>query len=341
MIEFEEQLRNTLKEKSDVEIDPVVKKKIEATYDIIRKRKRRKRLAGRITAVATVLLVAGAAFTQTAPGASALEYIQMKFFSQSVMDKNFVQNVNVSSIDQGIEISLERAYFDGNELGFTLTVDYSNNDFLVENEQKMIDYYPECVIRTPDGELLNNEQTGNYSLDTKNHVNRVYVRVYPETVGGFSNSLDEMTLNFRTIHGIEKNPTPGYSEGAEVSVDGNWTITVKKESIETFDGVNLSPTMDTDIPVESATAYASGFAVKLVDTAKFEDTRTNLAKEGVDTQIRLRVEKGSETTYYERTRGPIEGDSSYLIFDYTGYKEPAKVYLEVNGIGEVELLPVQ
>lgn len=75
--------------------------------------------------------------------------------------------------------------------------------------------------------------------------------------------------------------------------------------------------------------------MEISDAEKRSALLRQRAKEGKDNSQRLRVEQNGKTNYYEWNRGYQEGNISYGIFDYTGYKEDAKIYLEQEGFDDV------
>lgn len=338
MENFEDKLKKELRRTDTMEIDPYVKKRIDETYTFIRRKQRRKKMIRNLLAVAAVLLIASIAFIQTTPGATALEYIQMKLFSNSVVKKGYLQNENKVAIDQGIKVTLERAYFDGNEVGITLAVDYSGNQLLVENEHEMMDYATGAVVESSDGKLSQNDYFTNYELDPDNHIARVYYQIWPKNVGGFSDLPDDMTIHIKHIDGIEKKPQPGLIAEPAVSVVGNWSFSVKRSAIEELKGITYQPDTQNQLAVESATAYPSSLVVRIADYEKASKTLRGLAKNGESPSIRLRVEHGSEKTYYDWRRWPLAEEGSYLVFDYTGYDDQnAELYLEIAGMADIHL----
>lgn len=337
---FEEKLKKELRRTDEMEIDPYVKKRIDETYALIRRKKQRKKMVRNLLAVASVLLIASIAFIQTAPGATALEYIQMKLFPNSVVTNGYLQNENKVAIDQDVKVTLERAYFDGNEVGFTLAVDYSGNQLLVENEHEMMDYATGAVVESSDGKLSQNDYFTNYELDTDNHIARVYYQIWPKNVGGFSDLPDDMTIHIKHIDGIEKNPQPGLTAEPAVSVVGNWSFSVKRSALEELKGITYQPDSQNQLSVESATAYPSSFVVRVSDYEGAAETLRSLQKNGESPSIRMRVENGSQKTYYDWRRWPLEEAASYLVFDYTGYDDQnAELYLEIEGMEDIHLQP--
>lgn len=338
MNDFENRLKDELRREEGVEIDPYVKKKIDETYALIRKKKKRKKVVVRLLAVAIFLFAVGITVTQTAFGASALEYIQMKLFPNSVVKKGYLQNENKVSIDQDVKVTLERAYFDGNEVGFTLAVDYSGNQLLVENEHEMMDYATGAIVESSDGKLSQNDYFTNYELDTDNHIARVYYQIWPKNVGGFSDLPDDMTIHIKHIDGIEKNPKPGFTDEPAVSVVGNWSFLVKRSAIAELKGISYQPDSQNQLSIESATAYPSSFVVRVSDYKGASETLRSLQKNGESSSIRMRVENGSQKTYYDWRRWPLEENDSYLVFDYTGYDDKdSDIYLEIEGMEDIHL----
>ncbi|WP_311833762.1 hypothetical protein [Enterococcus asini] len=66
------------------------------------------------------------------------------------------------------------------------------------------------------------------------------------------------------------------------------------------------------------------------------ETLRSLQKNGESPSIRIRVENGSQKTYYDWRRWPLEENDSYLVFDYTGYDDKdSDIYLEIEGMEDI------
>lgn len=338
MTEFEQQLKKALKGDAKMAMEPEVRGKIDAAYGKIRKQQKRRRLLGRLGIVAAVLLVAGGIFSQTTPGASALAFIQMKFFPQSVLQDNFVREENLVAVDQDVSVTLERIYVDDIELGFTLAIDYSKNQEMVKNEDLVEEFWLRMRIKTTESVTLDE---GSMSitphLDTANHVMSYFMAAHPANFAGYA-TIAGLNITIDKISGFEKNEN--LKQGFDISevyavAKGNWNFTVANKDMEKFAGISYKQKNQSELPVAEGIAYPSGFVVKISDAEKRSALLRQRTKEGKDNRQRLRVEQNGETNYYEWNRGYQEGNITYGIFDYTGYKEDANIYLEQEGFDDV------
>lgn len=164
-----------------------------------------------------------------------------------------------------------------------------------------------------------------------------FMAAYPTNFAGYA-TIAGLNITIDKISGFEKieNPQPGLSTVEVLAVaKGNWNFTVANKDMEKFAGISYKQKNQSELPVAEGIAYPSGFVVKISDAEKRSALLRQRAKEGKDNSQRLRVEQNGETNYYEWNRGYQEGNITYGIFDYTGYKEDANIYLEQEGFDDV------
>lgn len=299
MDNFEELLKESCKKEEAIKIDPLTQQKITEVYQGIRQKARRKRLWKRILLAAGIVLVVGAGFMQTTPGAAALEYIQMKVFPQSLEAKNFVKNENLTATDQDITVTLERMYADELEIGFTLAIDYSKNQKLMAKEDWAEEFWPRMKIQTSAGEVLDKGVMGGRQyLDRDNHRMAYSFTLSANSYGGFQN-LTGITISIDEIKGIEKidKSKPGLHNFEVLPIAGNWEFEVLQKDFKEFSGKNYQASQS-PLPIAKAVAYPSGFAIEYEDSQKLQEIMVARNKAGLDNESCLRVEKDGKTTYY-------------------------------------------
>lgn len=333
--DFETQLKKALRKEEEMNLK--TKNRIFSTFDLIRKRKQRKQRWAKLGIVTAIMLVVGFPLFKAGYVTAAVDYIQMKLFSETVTKKHFIRTENKQETDGDINIKLESIYSDGNELGFYLTMDYSKNREMVENEHKVDDYSLSIDVKDSNGSNLSGAQGLTPHMDTKKHILQYYCRMNPVVPGEFSDLTGDLTIEISKITGFYKQSKPGLSTKKPVIVTGNWLFSVNNSTIKKFNPLLFIPEKDTILPIESATAYPSSFVVKFSDYKQFLE---KIPKGSDENPFQLKVVEGEKISYYAPVRFSLGGENQnieYMTFNYTGYDKKAIISLSVKNLEEISL----
>lgn len=339
--------------KKEERLPSEVRTKLEATYDSIRKEKQvplknyiKKR--GYLIAVA-VFLISICLYAYSPLGTATANFLRFgKFTSETLNHEGFISSQQLTAYDKKADIQLTELYVDKNELGLHFTVHLPKNsellnkkwekyglNFGIKNgqDQYLIDFRSGLAEEKEALSLfrsINEEQT----IDRETNTLEFIYNLHPTKTGSVP-SLEETTIQINGITAYKASDPKVYS-----IFKGKWELPIDTSKINYFDEINFTPKNNHLLPIERAMAYPTNFVIRFKDEQDFLK-KLPKPKSNADNNIQLKIVTEKTTTYYPYSKftSVTEGSNNYwdMTFDYSGYNQQASIYLELKGIGEIEL----
>ena len=332
---FEKYLKDNLNKKK--EMPSSIRDALNNTYNQLKKEKPKKNLWRKTAIVACVVLALGTTLSFDSVRANVKAFLGFNDTGIHEAIKNdFVNNTQASSIDKGINITLENFFADNNKSGLNFKLNFEDISLLKNLEScdlefrlkdKNGNYMYEFISDT---KILKNKNIiSGIGYESKGILNKKensfeYDIVLRDSNGNLKD-LNNSTLEIETLHLFYKSNTK--------SIDGTWSIPIK---------------WDKKITTKKYMQESSSNKIKIL-SAICENTSLNLQfefKGNIDENIVLKTKLIDENNNIYSPDGlslEENGDLNTIKanFPITTYNNSKKLKLIIEGIGETYLVPIE